>query len=162
MLLKLQKSEPPMKIVYLLSKKLEMNPKHMELAQALTLDESRPNMGLNGTHGLFGSLKWWENIQQGVMPLRFVSGIIKRAYVAGQDSSKFNNTITIALDDGSIKDVGIYVNNEKDATLFKSGYLASIVYALDELKPGAMQSFGRKYHEVALEMAVSLEPASIK
>lgn len=162
MLLNLQSSTSPMKRVYLLSYELEINPEHMALTQALTLDQSRPGMGLNGTHGLFGSREWWDSIEQGRIPLLFLSGIIKRAYVAGQDPSRFNNSIELQLTDGSTQDIGIYVNNKKDARLFKAGSFVSIVYALDEFKPEAARNFGNKHHQITLEMAVSLEPAETK
>lgn len=158
MFLKLKKTKLPMKIVYCLSEKLKADPEYMNLVQALTLDNSRPYVGLNGTYGLFGSKEWWDNIEKGKIQLRCISGIIKRAYVAGQDPSPINNTIDLLLDDGTIETVGIYVNKDEDANLFKVGYKASVVYALDELKPEAQHNFGQKYNEIALEMAVSLEP----
>ncbi len=69
MFLKLEKIKHPMKIVYRLSEKLKADPEYMTLVQALTLDNSRPYVGLNGTYGLFGSQKWWESIEQGKMTL---------------------------------------------------------------------------------------------
>ncbi|WP_392552112.1 hypothetical protein RHO14_11735 [Orbus wheelerorum] len=158
MFLKLEKMNHPMKIVYFLSEKLVVDPEYMNLVQSLTLDNSKPYVGLRGSYGLFGSQKWWENIEQGKIKLRSLSGIIKKAYVAGQDPSQINNTIDLLLEDGSIETVGIYVNKYEDANLFKVGYMASVVYALDELKPEAIRNFGQRYHEVTLEMAVSLEP----
>lgn len=52
MFLKLEKTKHPMKIVYFLSEKLKANPEYMNLVQALTLDNSKPYVGLNGTYGL--------------------------------------------------------------------------------------------------------------
>ncbi|OCG78880.1 hypothetical protein A9G42_02405 [Gilliamella sp. Nev6-6] len=158
MLLKLENSKVPMKMVYLLSEKLKVNPEYASLTQALTLDHTKPYVGLNGTNGLFGTKEWWNSIEQGRIPLLFISGIIKKAYVAGQDPSNFNNTLDLLLEDGTIQSVGIYANKKKDSKLFKIGYSASIVYALDELKPQAALNFGQKYNQIALEMAVSLEP----
>jgi hypothetical protein len=157
MLLELENMNIAMKVVYLLSEELKQDPEYILLTQSLTLDEARPNMGLKGTHGLFGSREWWSSIEQRKMPLRFLSGIIKRAYVAGQDPSPLNNTIDLLLDDGTVQAVGIYVNDDKDTDFFKVGHMVSIVYALDELKPGAVLNFGQKYNQIALEMAVSLE-----
>lgn len=145
-------------VVYLLSEELKVKPEQITLNQALTLDESRPNMGLLGTNGLFSSKKWWDSIDQGKMPLLFFSGVIQKAYVAGQDPSKYNNTIDVLLDDNSIKSIGIYVNKAEDAEFFKIGHNVEIVYALDELKPGATKLFGEQYLDIALEMAVSLKP----
>ena len=158
MLLKLENSKVPMKLVYLLSEELKNDPEYVSLTQKLTLDKSKPYIGLNGTYGLFGSQEWWDNINNNKMPLLFLSGIIKRAYIAGQEPLRYNNTIDLLLDDGSIQMVGIYVNDKSNADLFKVGYKTSIIYALDELKSGAARNFGQKYNEIALEMAVSLEP----
>ncbi|MWP61539.1 hypothetical protein [Gilliamella sp. Pas-s25] len=158
MLLKLENSKVPMKMVFLLSEELKNNPERVALTQALTLDKSKPTMGLKGINGLFGSKEWWNSIEQGRIPLLFISGIIKKAYVAGQDPSNFNNTVDLLLEDGTIQSVGIYTNKRVDSKLFKIGYSASIVYALDELKPQAVLNFGQKYNQIALEMAVSLEP----
>lgn len=158
MLLKLENTKVPMKLVYLLSAELKADPEYVSLTQALTLDRSRPYVGLNGTYGLFGTQEWWDSINRGKMPLLFLSGIIKRAYVTGQDPSDFNNTIDLLLDDGTIQSIGIYTNQEEDSDFFKEGHITSIVYALDELKPEAMLNFGQKYNQIALEMAVSLEP----
>lgn len=156
MLLHLDKFEIPMKLVFQLSDELKNNPERVALTQALTLNAAKPNMGLRGSHGLFGSDDWWNNIRQGKMPLLFLSGIIKRAYIAGQDESGLNNTIDLMLDDGSMRSVGIYVNNKDDIKFFGVGCRAAIVYALDELKQQPAMDGGVNYSKVALEMAVSL------
>lgn len=158
MLLKLEKVKVPMKMVFSLSEELKMDPNRVMLTQALTLNPLKPMMGLKGVHGLFGSQEWWDSIKKGQMPLLFVSGIIKRSYVAGQDPSHFNNTIDLSLEDGTIQSVGIYTNKEKDADLFKVGYMASIVYALDEMKAQPDFDGSVNYSKTALEMAVSLAP----
>ena len=150
-----------MKSVYRLEVDLAADPEHIALAQALTLNTLKPQMGLSGRYGLFGSEEWWASIKSGKMPLEYVSGIITRAYRAGQDSSGANNTIDLASEDGSVQTVGIYVNKARDAQLFQPGFAATIVYALDELKPQAAINACAPYSRVALEMAVALEPAKL-
>lgn len=59
MLLNLEETKIPMKMVFLLSEELKMNPGRVALTQALTLNSSKPMMGLKGIHGLFGSQEWW-------------------------------------------------------------------------------------------------------
>lgn len=157
MLLNLDQVDVPMKLVYLLSRELKANPQRVELTQALTLDQSRPNMGLKGTYGLFGSQEWWDSIEQRRMPVLLLSGVIKDAYVAGQDPSEINNTIDLMLDDGSVCEVGIYVNDELDISLFRVGCRADIVYALDEMKEQPDVDGGINRSKTALEMAVSLQ-----
>lgn len=146
-----------MKRVYRLSDELENDPKQIALAQALTLNSSKPLLGLKGTHGLFGGPEWWASIEQRKMPLLFVSGIIRRVYVAGQDGGDENNGIDLLLEDGSVRDVGIYVNDKADIPLFRVGCRAELVYVLDELKKQPAPDGGINYSKIALEMAVSLE-----
>jgi len=55
MLLKLENVQFPMKLVYCLFDELKARPEQIALTQALTLDQSKPMMGLKGSHGLFGS-----------------------------------------------------------------------------------------------------------
>lgn len=156
MLLHLEDFGVPMKLVFKLEDQLREDPVQVELAQALTLNASRPRMGLRGVHGLFGSQDWWASICAGRMPLLYQSGVVQRAYVSGQDESTSNNTIDLKLDDGSVLMTGIYVNNKNDAGLFRPGCLVGIVYALDELKQQPAANGGVNYSKIALEMAVSL------
>ncbi|KES11282.1 MULTISPECIES: hypothetical protein [Snodgrassella] len=158
MLLKLENSKVPMKLVYLLSEELKDNPEQIVMTQSLTLDKSRPNMGLKGTNGLFGSKEWWNSIKQGKMPLLHVSGVITRTYVAGQDPSSVDNAFSLLLDDGSEVEESIYnYINYKDKKLFQKGAKVEIIYAYDELK--RRNHNGEKaYLDIVLEMAVSLEP----
>jgi len=159
MFLQLDQSGVPMKRVYLLSEELKADPGRVALAQALTLNDAKPRMGLKGTLGLFGSPEWWGNIEQRKMPLRFLSGVIQRAYVVGQDESVvMNNEIELRLDDGSVQAEGIYVSNEDDVNLFRAGHRVEVAYALDELKRQPAADGGVNYSRVTLEMAVSLEP----
>ena len=158
-LLDLEQAGRPMKRVYLLSEELKTDPEQVKHTRQLTLDKSRPNMGLKGSHGLFASSTWWNNINRRRMPLRFVSGVVTRAFEAGQDKHGVNNTVTLQLSDGTSESVGIYVNDPTDVRLFKAGVLVTIVYALDELKSSA-DTLGEKYSKVALEAAVSVELAA--
>ncbi len=158
MLLKLEESGVSMKVVYFLSEELKVDPQQVILTQALTLDQSRPRMGLKGKYGLFGSDEWWSNIEQRKMPLLFLSGIIKKAYVAGQDPSASNNTVDLLLDNNSIRAVGIYVNDKRDVKFFRCGHRVDVVYALDEMKQQPARDGSIDTCNIALEMAVSLHP----
>jgi hypothetical protein len=158
MLLHLDKVGVPMKRVYLHSEKLKADPERVADAQALTLNKSKPLLGLKGTHGLYGSPEWWASIEQRKVPLLFVSGIVRRAYVAGQDGGNENNGIDLLLEDGSVRAEGIYVNDKADISLFRVGCQVELVYALDELKKQPAPDGGINYAEIPLEMAVSLEP----
>lgn len=157
MFLQLDKSAVPMRLVYSLPQALQDNPRDVDLAQALTLDTTRPLLGLKGTYGLYGSQQWWASIKERKMPLLFISGIIQRAYVTGMDDCDENNAIDLVLDDGSIRMMeGIYVNNNADIKLFRIGCRVESVYVLDELKRQPSPDGNTNYLEIPLEVAVSL------
>ena len=158
MLLDINGMPSSMKPVYSLAEELRRNPERVQLAQALTLDESRPFIGLKGTHGLFGSNEWWASIKSGITPVVFVSGEIRRAYVAGQDQAAVNNSVDLISPNGEIVSVGIYVNDEEDIVFFREGSWVEMVYALDELKMQPARDGGTNFSKVALEVAVSLQP----
>jgi hypothetical protein len=113
-------------------------------------------MGLKGRHGLFASAQWWRSIRNGSMPQLVVSGVIQRAYFAGQDSRGPNNTVEVLTATGTVEQVGIYIDQPRDVRLFQVGRHVAIVYALDELKQQPAADGGVNYSKVALEMAVSI------
>ncbi|MCX8476460.1 MAG: hypothetical protein MT490_11750 [Sphingomonas sp.] len=147
-----------MKSVFELADELRANPARVELTQALTLNASKPSMGLKGSMGLFGSPEWWEHIGSGMMPSKRFSGVIERAYYAGQGGTGPNNMVDIITDEGRPESIGIYVNNPADVQLFKIGHRVEIVYALDELKQQPGPDGEVNYSKVAVKMAVSTQP----
>jgi hypothetical protein len=160
MFLKLDDAGVPMKLVYQLTEELRQNPARVKRTQELTLDKSRPAMGLKGTYGLYASETWWESIRNGTMPLRCFSGVICDAYAAGQDASDVNNTIDVSWSDGSRRAMGIYTNTESDIDLFRKGHRVDVVYALDDLKDEANPYDGNRYLRIVLELAVSTKPVA--
>lgn len=157
MLLTLERTMEPLQPVFQLREALRVHPEQVAQVQALTLNASRPRLGIKGVHGLFGTPQWWDSIQDGRMPLLFLAGKIVRVYSVGQEAKAGNNTIDLKLDDGTEKAVGIYVNNRQDIALFRVGCRASIVYALDELKLQPASDGSVNYSRIALEMAVSTD-----
>lgn len=156
MLLKIDGAHRQMKVVYSHSKELQKDPARVAAAQALTLNSGKPLLGLKGKYGLYGSQEWWDNIYLGNVPLLFFSGIIVHAYAAGQDNTAENNTVELLVEDGSVIDIGIYVNESSDVELFRAGCELQIVYALDEMKKQPGPDGDISYAKVALEVAVSL------
>jgi hypothetical protein len=120
--------------VYNLAVKLERDPDQVARTQKLTLDPSRPHMGLKGSKGLFGSSQWWDNIRSGTILSEQRSGIIQRVYIVGQDPTNTPNEIEISCDDGTVFQEGIYANSRRDISHYKVGRRIEIQYALDELK----------------------------
>lgn len=93
MLLRLEDFCVPMKLVFRLEDRLRDDPERVRLAQALTLDSSRPRMGLRGTHGLFGSPEWWASIREGEIPLSIKMGLFCVPMLQGK--SQVHGTIQL-------------------------------------------------------------------
>ncbi|ARU54289.1 hypothetical protein OLMES_0182 [Oleiphilus messinensis] len=155
MFLNLEDSPVPLKMVYSLAEDLKKNPDRIRLAHELTLDSSKPRMGLKGSHGLFASNEWWNSIREGKIPITIISGVITQAYVSGQDSIEDNNTVDLRLSDGTTETIGIYSNKKEDISLFKKGCMVQVAYALDELKRQPARNGRINYSKVALELAIS-------
>lgn len=147
-----------MKLIYKLSEELESDPGYVNTVQALSLDDSRPYLGLKGVHGLFGSPEWWGNIENGVLPTIRYSGVITRLYFSGQDSLGKPNTFDFIDGNGFLRTESFYANRKKDHALYKIGHFVDILYALDELK---FDDGKNKYSENVLEVAVSLHSVSL-
>ncbi|MCC7600469.1 hypothetical protein IGS61_23485 [Janthinobacterium sp. FW305-129] len=145
-----------MKPVYTLAEALAKDPGRVAKTQALTLDSSRPRMGLKGSHGLFASEAWWQNIAARRLQTQTLTGIIERTYFAGQDSRRGDevNSFTLRLADGSTADESIYTHRRQDIKLFVPGATVTMVYALDELKARAADG-GADYARIVLEVSVS-------
>ena len=146
-----------MKTVYTLAEALAKDPGRVAKTQALTLDSSRPCMGLKGKHGLFASEAWWQSIAARRLQTQTLTGIIERTYFAGQDSRRGDqvNSVTLRLADGSIVDESIYAHQPQDSRLFVPGATVTMVYALDELKAQAAADGGVNYARTVLEVSVS-------
>ncbi|NBV15446.1 hypothetical protein [Janthinobacterium sp.] len=147
-----------MKTVYTLAGALARDPGRVAKTRALTLDESRPHMGLKGSHGLFASAEWWDSIAAGRLLTQTVTGSIERTSFAGQDSRRGDqvNSVTLRLADGSTVDESIYAHHSQDSRLFVPGATVTMVYALDELKAQAAADGGVNYARTVLEVAISV------
>lgn len=143
-----------MRLVYTLAHKLIRHPEYIAKAQRLTLDNSRPHMGLKGSYGLYGSDEWWQAIYQQRMPLRFVAGTISRTYYAGMDSDRRHNSYELTLADGTSHHESFLADDAADLAHFTVGKRVYAVYALDELK----QSHGSTpYSLMPVEIALAVD-----
>lgn len=146
-----------MRPVYTLAEALVQDPARIAKIRDLTLDSSRPHMGLKGRHGLFASVEWWESIKAGRLQTQTLTGCIERTYFAGQDSQRGDqvNSFTLRLADGSTVDESIYTHRRQDIKLFVSGATVTMVYALDELKAQPAADGGVNVARTVLEVSVS-------
>ena len=149
-LLDIESQKHSMKLIYSLAEDLKSDPEYVQRVQTLTLDNSRPLLGLKGTHGLFGSDQWWDAIFSHRMKLKFVSGVITETYYAGMDSDRRHNSYELVLDDGSTHHESFYANDEAEKTLYELGKAILAVYALDELKNQGRDMYSRTPIEIAI------------
>jgi len=153
MFLNLNRTDASFKLVYQLKLELLERPDVIDAAQALTLNADAP-MGFKGTHGLYGSPEWWENIRSGIIPTSTVVGTIVSVGAAGFPEDDAPKTeMHIKLEDGEDDGWTMQANDPQDFSLYRIGAKVMVYYAFDERKrPGGR--FG-KYIRVLIEMAVS-------
>ncbi len=142
------------KLVYTLCEDLKKNPKRVEQANKLTLDTSKPHMGLKGNKGLFNSDEWWANIEKGNILSEYKQGIITELYEAGMDNEGRPNSFRYKDKSGHIFTSSMYFLDKKDFDLFKPGHWVIIYYAQLELKNGRLSN-------KVIEMAVSTKPINM-
>lgn len=158
MFLRLDEADVPMKLVYQLEEDLKRDPERVQRTQALTLNASRPRMGLSGRLGLYGSPEWWTNIQHGVIKQEMVSGLITRVYTSGWGEDEIN-AFSFVTPHEEVDHQDIYVINQADAKLFQVGSRVDVLYCYYELKHQPAEDGTTAYLKEVVEMAVSLEPA---
>jgi hypothetical protein len=126
-----------MKLVYDLRKDLEKDPERVMRVQKLTLDESRPSMGLKGVYGLYGSTEWWGNVDRGEIPVEEEAGVIVDTYLAGWDNDGNDGfDFDMRLSDGKIVSNSSYFNDPADVKLYCVGARVRFVYLVEILKTG--------------------------
>ena len=145
-----------LELVYEFSKDITNDPDQIRDTHKLTLDESRPFMGLRGDKGLFGTQEWWENIHAKVIPSEIKSGVITRTYVAGMENLAQDNSFEYLDDTGKLHDEGIYTLNKSKRSLFNLNHLVVIYYAYDEMKASTIED--PDYSCSVIEMAISKMP----
>ncbi|WP_145964096.1 hypothetical protein [Chromobacterium phragmitis] len=149
--------QEPMKRVYDLAGALKRKPDYVKAVQEMTLNTSKPFLGLKGIHGLWGSDQWWESIRSGRLTVKTVTGVILEMVFSGQDArwGDQTNSFNLKLEDGSVVLESIYTHEKTDRKLFRPGAKVVIAYVLDELKKQPSQGGGVNYSESVLEMLVS-------
>ncbi|MGX3020899.1 hypothetical protein [Ursidibacter sp. B-7004-1] len=145
MLLNLENS---MCLVFNLKEKNDSDIEHVKAVQELTLNKSKPNIGLKGRYGLYNSSEWWCNIENNIIPHKILSGTITRLYSAGQDNYTVNSFEFIG-DNGDEYSSGIYLNKTEDIKKFSIGKKIYIYYIIEELKVGETV-------DLVIEMAISI------
>lgn len=160
MFLNTEQANIPMKLIFQLAIELKRDPMRVAKVRALSADISRPNMGLKEGFGLFNSDEWWENIKNGNIKNKYVSGVIEYLSHAGQDQGDDVNSFALILDDGSTKRYGICCNDPCDAELFCLGTRVDVFCIFAPLKNSRPPGVGLDFSEMVIEMAVSTTPVA--
>jgi hypothetical protein len=63
--------------------RLQDDAEHIAAVQRATLETE--DYGIEPTHGLFGSIEWWQNIETGRLALQTLKGTISRIYMASMN-----------------------------------------------------------------------------
>lgn len=145
------------KMVYELAKDLADHPEQVAMTQALTLNASKPQMGLLGADGLYGSKEWWQSISDGRIEVRIYKGAIRRLYVAGQDAEEADEgkDFEYLCENGQVRRESCIANSDVDLALYQDGAVVTLVYALDKLKKQPARDGGTNFAEILSEVAIS-------
>ena len=144
------------KLIYRLERDLAENPEEITETQEMTLDTSRPYMGLSGENGLFGSKEWWQSIEEGRIEVRTYTGSIQRLYIAGQDFDEDEpKDFEYLSEDGQIRRESCIANDDMDLDLYQVGATVTMSYALDRLKDQPAKDGGTNYSKILLEVWIS-------
>jgi hypothetical protein len=146
-----------MKVVYTLRQELARDPEHLQRTQALSLDKSRPLMGLATTLGLYGSAEWWRNVEAGGIRRERYRGVIRSLYVAGQDEGDEPNSFEIESNGGLNYHWGIVADDEMDKPLYCVGRWAEIDTIFVELKRPKADG-APDFHEEPFKISLSIDP----
>lgn len=145
-----------LELVYEFSEDITNNLDMIRDTHKLTLDDSRPFMGLRGDKGLFATQEWWDNIHAKVIPSEIRSGVITKTYTAGMEKSAQDNSFQYIDEEGNSHDESIYTLDENKSKLFKIDHLIVIYYAYDEMKASTTED--PDFCLTVIEMAISKTP----
>jgi len=120
--------------VYSLRQELERDAEYVKTVQTLTLDASRPRMGLSARLGLYGSDEWWRNVDNGVVLRATYSGTITETFYEGMDSDRRHNSFRMKTDDGRDYSYGMVPENSSYKGLYRVGHRAEVTTIFNELK----------------------------
>lgn len=126
-------------IIYDLEIALAKDPQRVASTQALTLDTSRPHMGLAGKHGLYGSDEWWQNLRGGKLPLITYEGIIETIQFSGMHNE--SKSFTLNLNEGGAYNHTCIANQKSDLKLYVSGCKVKVITFTERMKNGNKMDF---------------------
>ncbi len=128
-----------MKLIYDLAVRLADHPEDVSASQALTLDESRPNIGLKGAYGLFASDEWWANLTSGMIPTTCYDGIISSLQFEGMHNE--GRAFSLRLNNGVEYTYSCVANHAAERSAYQIGRKARITTYTEPMKSGSLFEF---------------------
>jgi hypothetical protein len=111
--------------------------------------QATTEFGIEPTHGLFGSPKWWSYIETGQLSVHRLRGTITRLFMGSMgDWPEFELT----GEDGSVSEWTREANSKEQASLYEVGQLAEIDYVRQRHRRNSFDSGAET--EVVLEIRV--------
>lgn len=123
-----------MKKVYDLKTALADDQARVADTQELTLDKTRPLIGLAGRYGLFGSPEWWDNLNSGIIPTMIYEGIIESLQFEGMSNE--GRSFTLAQIDAAPYTYSCIANQKKDLRLYETSRKARVTILSEKMKNG--------------------------
>lgn len=85
------------------------------------------DFGLEPTHGLFGSPRWWRSIESGALPIHRATGVIVNTFTVGESEYP---QFALFEQGGTTSTWTREVNRSEDDDLYTVGRLAEVDYVL--------------------------------
>jgi len=125
-----------MRIIYDLEIALAEDPQRVADTQALTLDTSRPHMGLAREYGLYASEEWWANLKSGAMLTNIYEGpIADRRFIGMHNETR---AFTLDLGDGENFTYDLMANRKEDKNLYRIGKVVRVTTFMQPKKTGEL------------------------
>jgi hypothetical protein len=145
--------------VYSLREMLDGDPEFLKRVQALSLNKSKPDIGLSASKGLFGSDEWWKNIERGDIRRAEYVGVITETFYAGMDSDRRHNSFRMRTDDGRNYSYSMVPERSSFKGLYAVGHRAEVITIFEELKRRG-QDGKPELLESPLEIRLSTKPVA--
>ena len=105
--------------------RLQLDKSYVREVQEAT--NSTENFGIEPTHGMFGSVEWWQHIREGTLPVYNLKGTISSVHMGSMnDWPEF----TLRAEDGKESTWSRYANAPEFATLYTVGRPIEIDYVI--------------------------------
>jgi hypothetical protein len=119
------------------------------IAQVQKATTTSEEFGIEPTHGLFGSAKWWQHVRDRTLPVHTLRGAITRVYMGSMnDWPEF----TMRTETGEESSWSRYANDLVFASLYTVGRPIELDYVVQQYRPHSFDSGAE--HKIPIEIRV--------